>query len=359
MLVLGLESSCDDCSAAVVEETASGPKILSLASRGQDYLHAPFGGVVPELAAREHLLQLRAVCQEALSTAGTKASGLNRIAATQGPGLIGCLLTGYSAAKAMAWHSDIPFVGVHHLLGHLNAARFGEPGLPFPALALLVSGGHTHLYLANSWLDMRLLMKTRDDAAGEAFDKTARMLNLGYPGGPIVDKLAQLADDTAPGFTVPKFRDGMPSWSFSGLKTAIRQRIEKSPNLSNAGEESDEVRSLCKSVNGTIADWLLRPLPSLAHDHKAASLVISGGVACNSELRRRAIELGEKCNVKVALPKPNLCTDNGAMVAAAGVLLPPSSAPGSEKWAGNADAALKLSNQKRGDTICKYSLGKT
>jgi len=341
MLILGLESSCDDCSAAVVEETVSGPRILSLTSRGQDSLHAPFGGVVPELAAREHLLQLRAVCKEALSMAGIRASGLSRIAATQGPGLIGCLLTAFSVAKAMAWHSDIPFVGVHHLLGHLNAARFDEPGLQFPALALLVSGGHTHLYLANDWLNMRLLMKTRDDAAGEAFDKTARMLNLGYPGGPAIDRLAQLANDAAPGFTAPRFRDGQPSWSFSGLKTAIRQRIEKSPDLSSAGEGSEDVRSLCKSVNGTIADWLFKPLPGIAHDSKAASLVVSGGVACNSELRRRAIEFGRERKVKVALPKPALCTDNGAMVAAAGALLPTSS-PLESKWTGNADAALKL-----------------
>jgi N6-L-threonylcarbamoyladenine synthase len=245
----------------------------------------------------------------------------------------------------MAWHSNVPFVGVHHLLGHLNAARFDEPGFPFPALALLVSGGHTHLYLANNWLDMRLLMKTRDDAAGEAFDKTARMLNLGYPGGPIVDKLAQLAKGPAPGFTHPKFRDGLPSWSFSGLKTAIRQRIESSPALSSGGENSEDVRSLCKAVNGTIADWLLRPLASLARDNKVASLVISGGVACNSELRQRAAELGEKSQIEVAIPKPGLCTDNGAMVAAAGALLPTISDLGPEQWAGNADAALKLGNE--------------
>jgi len=345
LLILGLESSCDDCSAAVVEEAASGPRIVSMASRGQDYLHAPFGGVVPELAAREHLLQLRAVCHEALSLAGIRVSGLSRIAATQGPGLIGCLLTAFSAAKAMAWRSGIPFVGVHHLLGHLNAARFDEPGLPFPALALLVSGGHTHLYLASNWLNMRLLMKTRDDAAGETFDKTARMLNLGYPGGPVVDRLAQLAEESAPGFTLPKFRDGLPSWSFSGLKTALKQRIENSPELSSAGEDSKEVRSLCKAVNATVADWLLRPLPSLVCEHGAASLVVSGGVACNAELRRMALKLGRKCNIRVAIPKPGFCTDNGAMVAAAGAMLPENSAPGPEKWSGNADAALRLGNE--------------
>jgi N6-L-threonylcarbamoyladenine synthase len=200
---------------------------------------------------------------------------------------------------------------------------------------------------------MRLLMKTRDDAAGEAFDKTARMLNLGYPGGPIVDKLAQLAKESAPGFTPPKFRDGLPSWSFSGLKTAIRQRIKNSPGLSSVGENSEEVRSLCKTVNGTIVDWLLRPLPSIASDHRVASLVVSGGVACNSELRRMAIELGKKSKLRVAIPKPGLCTDNGAMVAAAGALLPPSSLLGLEKWAGNADAALKLGSEKNGSAICK------
>lgn len=338
MLVLGVESSCDDCSAAVVEETPEGPKILSLIRKSQDELHAPFGGVVPELAAREHLIQLRSVFQDALNQAGVAVNGLGIIAATQGPGLIGCLLTTFSAAKAMAWHSNIPFKPVHHSLGHFNAARFSCPRLPFPALALLVSGGHTHLYLARSWIDMQLLMKTRDDAAGEAFDKTARLLNLEYPGGPAVDKRAQMAKESASAFTPPKFRDGLPSWSFSGLKTAIRHRIENSPGLSDRDKCDSEVKALCKRLNETITEWLLKPIPDLVEIHGVASLVVSGGVACNSELRIRAAMLGKKSGITIAIPEPFLCTDNGAMIAAAGAILPFSEA----SWTENADADLRI-----------------
>jgi N6-L-threonylcarbamoyladenine synthase len=341
MLILGLESSCDDCSAAVVEvaeEITAGLQILSLTRKGQDHLHAPYGGVVPELAAREHLIQLRPVIQGALDQAGVKATDLGRIAATQGPGLIGCLLTTFSAAKAMAWQLKIPFQSVHHVLGHMNAARFQVPNLPFPALAPLVSGGHTHLYLATGWTDLRLLMKTRDDAAGEAFDKAARMMNLGYPGGSIVDSCAQSASDVAPPFTPPKFRDGTPSWSFSGLKTAVKQRIEKSPGLSDGGADDPNVRALCRTINQTITSWLLKPVPDLVETHRAVSFVVSGGVACNSELRAAALNLGKKLGIRVAIPEPRLCTDNGAMVAAAAAALPILESP----WNENADADLKL-----------------
>jgi N6-L-threonylcarbamoyladenine synthase len=338
MLVLGLESSCDDCSAAVVEERSSAPRILSLIRRSQDHLHEPYGGVVPELAAREHLIQLRPVIQSALCEARVKVTDLNRIAVTKGPGLIGCLLTTFSAAKVMAWFSDTAFVGVHHLLGHFNAARFANPDLSFPALALLVSGGHTHLFLARTWTDLQLPMKTRDDAAGEAFDKTARMLNLGYPGGPIVDSCAQSAKKSAAPFTHPKFRDGLPSWSFSGLKTSVKQRIESVKGLSGAGAEDTEVRSLCRAINETITSWLLKPIPAIVKKHGIASLVVSGGVACNSELRTKAEKLGHELGITVAIPEPHLCTDNGAMIAAAGSLLPATETP----WSENADTTLGL-----------------
>ncbi|MDR1840546.1 MAG: tRNA (adenosine(37)-N6)-threonylcarbamoyltransferase complex transferase subunit TsaD [Holophagales bacterium] len=338
MLVLGLESSCDDCSAAVVEESLNGPQIHSLIRTSQDWLHGPYGGVVPELAAREHLIQLRPVIGEALRRAGARASDLGRIAVTRGPGLIGCLLTTFSAAKAIAWLLQIPFIGVHHALGHLNAARFSEPNLQFPALVLLASGGHTHLYLARGWTDLTLIMKTRDDAAGETFDKAARMLNLGYPGGSAVDACAQLTSEAAPMFTQPKFRDGAPSWSFSGLKTALKLRVENSPGLSEAGRDDPSVRALCRTINLTIASWLLKPIPGLINAHGAVSLVVSGGVACNSELRAGAASLGKNLGITVAIPEPRLCTDNGAMVAAAGAMLPAGDSP----WAENADADLRL-----------------
>ncbi|WP_005033841.1 tRNA (adenosine(37)-N6)-threonylcarbamoyltransferase complex transferase subunit TsaD [Holophaga foetida] len=338
MLLLGLESSCDDCSAAVVEETPAGPLLRSMIRRSQDELHGPYGGVVPELAARDHLLNLGGVTAEALAQAGVQLKDLDRVAVTQGPGLVGSLLTTFSASKALAWRAGLPWVGVHHLLGHLNAARFGAPDLEFPALVILVSGGHTHLYRAESWTHLELLQKTRDDAAGEAFDKTARMLNLGYPGGPIVDRCAQRAETAAKLFTPPKFRDGKPSWSFSGLKTAMKLRIASDPGLDVAGPEDPRVQSLCRSLNETVASWLLKPLPDYAQAHRARSLVISGGVACNSELRSQAAKVAKRLGLRLAIPEPRLCTDNGAMIASAGALLPLPESP----WSTNADSDLKL-----------------
>ena len=338
MLVLGLESSCDDCSASVIEETPAGPRLLSLVRRSQDDLHGPFGGVVPELAAREHLLQIHGVIAEALRQAGIEASRLDRVAGTQGPGLVGCLLTGFSAGKALAWRCGIPFVPVHHLYGHLNAARFEAPGLAFPALVLLVSGGHTHLYASIGWTHLRLLQKTRDDAAGEAFDKTARMLGLGYPGGPVVDACGRRAEAAAPRFTPPKFRDGAASWSFSGLKTGMKLRIEREAGLGEAGPDDPRVQALCRSLQEAIAAWLLEPIPGWAERIGARSLVISGGVACNSRLREEAAVLAGRLGLELAIPAPKFCTDNGAMIAAAGALLPASDLP----LELNADADLPL-----------------
>lgn len=338
MLVLGLESSCDDCSAAVVRETARGPELLAMTRKSQDELHGPYGGVVPELAAREHLLQVRGVIQQALAQAGVPLSALDRIAVTQGPGLVGSLLSTFSASKAMAWRQGIPWVGVHHLLGHLNAARFGAPDLPFPALALLVSGGHTHLYLASDWTHLQLLQKTRDDAAGEAFDKTARMLGLGYPGGPIVDTCGRAAVRPGAPFTPPRFRDGKASWSFSGLKTAVKLRIQAEPGLDAAGAGDPRVQSLCRSLQETVAAWLMKPVAAFRDDTGARSLVVSGGVACNSELRAQARTVAQKLGLALAIPEPRFCTDNGAMIASAGALI----APAEDAWSRNADPNLPL-----------------
>lgn len=337
MLLLGLESSCDDCSAAVVEETQAGPVLRSLVRRSQDDLHGPFGGVVPELAAREHLLQVRGVIQSALDQAGHRVQDIQRIAVTRGPGLVGCLLTTFSAAKALAWRENLPWVGVHHLLGHLNAARFDAPDLPFPALALLVSGGHTHLYVARDWTSLSLLQKTRDDAAGECFDKAARMMSLGYPGGPLVDACARKAPRKADRFTPPRFRDGQPSWSFSGLKTAVKLRVEADPRLGTGGPEDPEVQALCRSLQETVAEWLLKPIPAYAESAGARSLILSGGVACNSELRAQATALCQRLGLRLAVPAPRLCTDNGAMIAAAGAMLPPE-----QGFELNADSDLRL-----------------
>lgn len=322
MYVLGLESSCDDCSASVLEETTGGPIVRSLVRKGQDNVHAPYGGVVPELAAREHLVQIRSVIEEALKQANLSITQMNRIAVTQGPGLVGSLLCTLSAAKALAWQHGIPLVPVHHILGHLNAARIAHPDLPMPALTLIVSGGHTHLYLSRHWTDLQLIQKTRDDAAGEAFDKTARMLNLGYPGGPIVDKCGQKATHLAPPFTAPKFSDGHASWSFSGLKTGVRQRLLDQPALTQGGADDPHVQALCHRLQTTIAEWLLAPLAEYAHRYQVKSLIVSGGVACNSELRKQSQALATELGLSLAIPEPRYCTDNGAMIASAGALLP-------------------------------------
>jgi N6-L-threonylcarbamoyladenine synthase len=309
-----------------------------MTKQSQDHLHGPYGGVVPELAAREHLLQLRNVIGGVLEKGGATWKDLDRIAVTQGPGLVGSLLTTFSAAKAIAWREGLPLIPVHHLLGHLNAARFSVPDAPFPALALLVSGGHTHLYRSNDWTHLELLQKTRDDAAGEAFDKTARMLGLGYPGGPLVDGCAKLAPKAAPPFTPPKFRDGKPSWSFSGLKTAMKLRIANEPGVESAGPEDPRVQGLCLSLNQTVAKWLLKPLPDFIEETGARSLILSGGVACNSELREQAAKVAKRMRIQLAIPEPRFCTDNGAMIAAAGALLDPAAEP----WVLNADSDLKL-----------------
>ena len=341
MFVLGLESSCDDCSAAVIHETGSGPELLSMTRKSQDDLHGPYGGVVPELAAREHLLRLREVIAEAITKAGLTIANINKIAVTQGPGLIGSLLTTFSASKAIAWHQGIPWVGVHHIIGHLNAARFANSDLKFPALALIVSGGHTHLYLAKSWIHLELLQKTRDDAAGEAFDKTARMLNLGYPGGPIVDICAKKIANSTIRFNPPKFRDGKASWSFSGLKTAMKLRIHADPRLSAAGIDDPMVQDLCHGFQQTVADWLLRPIAVFQKSINASSLIISGGVACNSKLRTKAMEVANQLGLTLAIPEPKLCTDNGAMIASAGALLE-SLQPVCNTWSINADPNMPL-----------------
>ncbi len=322
MYILGLESSCDDCSASVLEETARGPIVRSLVGKAQDTVHAPYGGVVPELAAREHLVQIRGVIEEALRQANISMGQVNRIAVTQGPGLVGSLLCTLSAAKALAWQHRTPLVPVHHILGHLNAARIAHPDLSMPALTLIVSGGHTHLYLSRHWTDLQLIQKTRDDAAGEAFDKTARMLNLGYPGGPIVDKCGQRAKHLAPPFTSPKFSDGRASWSFSGLKTGVRQRLIDQPELAEGGVDDPKVQALCHRLQTTIAEWLLAPLADYVHHYKVESLIVSGGVACNSELRKQAQAFATELGLSLAIPEPRYCTDNGAMIASAGALLP-------------------------------------
>jgi N6-L-threonylcarbamoyladenine synthase len=315
-----------------------GREILSSVVSSQVEVHHRYGGVVPELASRKHLEAITLVVREALDAAGLGLAAVEAVAVTQGPGLIGSLLVGFSFAKALAYAGNLPWVGVNHLEGHVHALYLSGDPPEFPFVVLLVSGGHTGLYHVSSPTRMQLIGQTRDDAAGEAFDKAARMLNLGYPGGPLVDACAQSATRAADPFTPPKFRDGKASWSFSGLKTGVKLRVERNPRLADAGASDPEVQGLCRSLQEAIATWLLKPLPGWAEATEARSLVISGGVACNSRLRAEAAGLAARTGLVLAIPEPRLCTDNGAMIAAAGALLEPEAEPLSQ----NADADLKL-----------------
>jgi len=295
--VLGIETSCDETAASVVD--ASG--ILSDVVHTQE-VHIAFGGVVPEHAARAHVEKLVAVVRAALDRAGVDKP--DAVAATAGPGLIGAVLVGLSYAKALAAGWDVPFVAVNHLEGHLLSAMLEDPPPSFPFLALVVSGGHTTLYLARGLGDYEVLAATVDDAAGEAFDKVARMMGLGYPGGPVIDRMALSGDPS--GVKLPRPRATGLDWSFSGLKTAVRQYLQRTPE--------PVIADVCASFQAAVVDVLLDRVRRASEQTGVKTLALAGGVAANSELRRRAAEL----DLSVVLPARKRCTDNGAMIASAG-----------------------------------------
>lgn len=301
MNVLGIETSCDETAAAVV---ADGRIVRSSVVSSQIDLHARYGGVVPEIAGRAHVELLMPAVADALAGAGIERP--DAVAATCGPGLVGSLLVGLSAAKAMSMSWNVPFVGVNHLEGHLFAPVIEEPSLSWPLVVLLVSGGHTLLVLAREPGDYRLLGQTLDDAAGEAFDKVARFLGLGYPGGPAIDRVAREGDPTA--FALPRaLMDGSYDFSFSGLKTAVVRTVERHPEAATA--------DLAASFQAAVVDVLVAKAAKAVADTGAAGLCLGGGVAANSLLRANA---PEAVPVPTYLPSLAMCTDNAAMVAAAG-----------------------------------------
>ena len=304
--VLGIETSCDETAAAVV---ADGKDVLSSVVSSQVDLHARFGGVVPELASRAHLDLLTPVVAEAMVTAGVEGRDLAAVAATVGPGLIGALLVGVSHAKGLALVHGVPFVGVNHLEGHLYAAFLEEPDLELPAVALLVSGGHTMLIHMEAHGQYRLLGQTIDDAAGEAFDKVARFLGLGYPGGPVIDRLALEGDPTAIAF--PRgLLDEAYDFSFSGLKTSVITYVRKHPDV--------EVADVAASFQEAVVDVLVRKARRAARDTGAKAICLAGGVAANSSLRERTLDACIADGLRAYLPSRAMCTDNAAMIAAAG-----------------------------------------
>ena len=323
---LGIDTSCDETSAAILKD---GREILSNIISSQIKIHQPFGGVVPELASRSHLQSLPIVVDEALQKAGIGFKDLTGIAVTTSPGLIGCLLVGLSYAKALAYSLQIPCTAVHHLKGHLFSGFLSSEEL-YPFLGLVVSGGHTALYHVKNFDEIHCLGQTVDDAAGEAFDKVAKLMGLGYPGGPLIDKLSREGNPDAFSFTRAQVKKGDLYFSFSGLKTAVSRLIPQKPN------PADLAASFQKEVIGALLEKT-----ELAMDRcEAKMLVVTGGVACNSLLRKESEKFGRERNLKVVIPSPLLCTDNGAMIAYVGAM---QLARGKKMGAdGNAEASSPL-----------------
>jgi N6-L-threonylcarbamoyladenine synthase len=331
VVVLGLESSCDDTAAAVLRDG----RLVSNVVSSQDAVHGPYGGVVPELASRHHVRNVLAVVDAALARADMQLDDVDGIAVTRGPGLIGSLLVGLSVAKGIALRRALPLVGVHHLEGHLLAANLDrDPGdaVAFPFLGLVVSGGHSGLYLARAPDEYACLGKTRDDAVGEAFDKVAKTLGLGYPGGPAIDRLARTGDPSAVRFPRARLKRGRFDLSFSGFKTAVWQDVRDHP------PRPDDLPDLAASIQEALVDMLVVATADALDATGAERLVVAGGVSANRRLRARMTELGEERGVEVIIPRPALCTDNAAMIALAG--WPRLAAGESDGLAVEAEAAL-------------------
>ncbi len=310
--LLAIESSCDDTSVAVVGDKGT---ILANLVANQDFDHQPYAGVVPEIASRAHIRVIESVFGQALLKAGLRLSDMHAIAVTYGPGLVGSLLVGLNFAKGLSMASSLPLVAVNHIRGHVRACFLENPGIEYPALALIASGGHSHLFLVHDVRQTSLLVKTRDDAIGEAFDKLSKMLGLGFPGGPAVDRLAQQGDSTSFPFSQPKLSDGSFDFSFSGFKTAALRHIEKDPE---SFCHLHTRQNLCASFQDAVVTHLLDRVSRALRQHSVKSFLLGGGVACNSTLRSKAQHLADENNLPYFVSAPALCTDNAAMIGAEG-----------------------------------------
>jgi N6-L-threonylcarbamoyladenine synthase len=333
-LILGIESSCDETAAAVLKDRT---EVRSSVVASQIEVHRKYGGVVPELAARHHIEAIGVVIPQALEEAGVTLDDIDAVAVTSGPGLIGSLLVGLCAAKAIAWQRGVPLLAVNHLEGHVRSAFIEHPEIEFPAIALIVSGGHTSLYLCPEEGVYGMLARTRDDAAGEAFDKVAKLLGLGYPGGPVIEKLAEGADDRAHHFPKARMKDGSMDFSFSGLKTAVRRRVQSEQIIPS---QEEKVRNLVASFQRAVVDVLVKRTLEVCAKEDVRTVLVTGGVACNGRLRGEFEAAAEKEGLSVYIPSPKYTTDNAAMIAAAGfVHLDAGKIAGFDV---NADASLKL-----------------
>lgn len=310
MLVLGIDTSCDDTSVAIVQDSTT---LLAnvISSQG---IHLDYGGVVPELASRAHLTLLLPAIDSALQTTGKRLQDMDAIAVTCGPGLIGSLLIGLSIAKSMAFALKKPLVGVNHIEGHIFAGRLADPDLTPPFVTLIVSGGHTQLVHVRAWGDYDILGRTRDDAAGEAFDKVAKMLDIGFPGGPAIDRLAASGDPARIAFPRAYLDRSRSEFSFSGVKTAVRTYLA----TRSVDEIAHELPHIAAGFQAAVVDVLVDKTLDAARKMDSRRILLTGGVACNRRLRRQMTEQGAVHGITVTYPPPILCTDNGAMIAAAG-----------------------------------------
>ncbi len=334
MLILGIETSCDETAAAVVEAAPGGLPpwhVRSSVIASQVAIHREWGGVVPELASRQHVRDICGVVEQALVEARVTWAGLGAVAVTEGPGLVGSLLVGVSFAKAAAWAHGLPVVAVNHIAGHIESLWLAHGELPVPAVVLVVSGGHTSLYLVAEPGAYRLLGRTRDDAAGEAYDKVAKLLDLGYPGGPIIDGLASLGRDDAVDLPVTRLtspdrnapdRDGRFDFSFSGVKTAVLRHVRRRQAvLDVASLPEAEIADVCASFQRTVVRTLIARTFDAALAHGARAVGVAGGVSANRRLRAELAERGHSLGLPVFAPPVALSTDNAAMIAAAGLRL--------------------------------------
>ena len=316
-VILGIESSCDETASAVLR----GRTVLSNVVASQADVHREFGGVVPELASRHHLEKIDLIVDLALRRAGTRLDELDGVAVTCGPGLVGPLLVGLQAAKGIAWARGIPLLGVNHLEGHLRSVWLEHPETPFPALSLVASGGHTALYLSSDEDRIVPVAKTRDDAAGEAFDKVAKLLGLGYPGGPAIDRLAPGGDPGAVRLPAPRMSDGSLDFSFSGFKTSVLRHAQANhlvrpfPDDGPAGQPALD---LIASFRSAVVEFMVDRLITVARRERVRSVCLSGGVACNALLRARVAEEAERLGVAAFAVSPDLAVDNAVMIAEVG-----------------------------------------
>lgn len=310
-LILGIESSCDETAAAVIR---NGREVLSNVISSQIELHKLYGGVVPEIASRKHIEKINQVIEEALEEAGVTLDDMDAVAVTYGPGLVGALLVGVAEAKAICFAKKKPLVGVHHIEGHVSANYIEHPDLAPPFLCLIVSGGHTHLVLVKDYGEYEIIGRTRDDAVGEAFDKVARAIGLGYPGGPKIDKLAREGNADAIRFPKAKIEDAPFDFSFSGVKSSVLNHINGCKMKGQPIVEADIAASFQKAVTDVLVERTIKA----AKEYNMKTVAIAGGVASNSALRQAMKKACEREGVALSYPSPIYCTDNGAMIGVAG-----------------------------------------